>query len=72
MRDSNPAVAELFAGDDGLDEGGKAIAVGGERLLHTFQHLFVRQDERAAQGKGEQLAAEVVDELSLAILLNIS
>ena len=61
-------IEELRAGDDRLDQAAEAVAVGREPLAHGLDGRIVRGQQAAPQGVGQQLAAEVVDELVLALL----
>ena len=58
-----PLAQELWAGHDALDQRMKTI-VGRGQIRHDFlDGDLVGQDQRPAQGIGEQFAAEVFDEL---------
>ena len=46
-----------------LDQTAEAVAVGREPVAHRLDRRVVRRQQAASQGVGQQLAAEVVDEL---------
>ena len=56
---------ELPAGDDVLDQAAEPVAAGRQLLAHVREERLVRGQQAAAQGIGEQLAAQVVDEFIL-------
>ena len=56
---------ELSAGDDVLNEVAELVAAGREILAHLGEERLVRSQQTAAQGINQELAAQVIDELTL-------
>src|SRR4051794_15232587 len=56
-------VPELGAHDDRIDQAAESAAVGGQRLAHGVDRLVVRWDEAPPERVGQELPAEVLDEL---------
>ena len=67
----DPLVPELRAGDDRLDQAAEAAAVGRQPRSHGVDRRVVRRDQAPPEGVGQQLAAEVVDELLAALRLEV-
>src|SRR5215467_3384456 len=65
------SVDELRAGDNGFHQLAEAVAVGGEDGSHTFHCDFVGEHQRTAKSIGEQLAAEVIDKIILAVFADV-
>src|SRR5262245_25569809 len=63
--------AELRTRDDALDQAVETIAVALELHVHLLERWFVRKHEAATERVGEELAAEIVDEIVLAMLAHV-
>src|SRR3954470_7174722 len=59
---------KLRTSNDRVDQGLETIVVGGELAAEFFEGRLVGEDQAAAEGIGEQFAAEVVDEIVPAML----
>src|SRR5204862_5192924 len=59
------SVQELRAGDNDLYQGREAITARRQRGRHLFDDRFVGELQRAAKSVGEQLAAQIVQEVVL-------
>src|SRR5262249_41195500 len=59
---------ELRAGDNGFDQAAESVILCGETSLHRRECLPVRRDQTASERVGEQLSAQVVDEVLLPLV----
>src|SRR5215471_16420779 len=65
------SVDKLRAGDNGFHQLAEVVAIGGEDGSHAFHCDFVGEHQRTAKSIGEQFAAEVIDEIILAMLADV-
>src|SRR3954447_12166073 len=66
-----PFVQELGTGHDGFHQWTDTVAVSGGGVSHLQDGGLVRKHQRAAQRVREQLAADIVDELVLAVFADV-
>src|SRR5215475_8507181 len=64
-------VAELTAVDNGFDHWGEAVFMRRKRGPHLLHRWIVGEQQRATERVRQQLAAEIVDEVVLAIIANV-
>src|SRR5437868_4517730 len=64
-------VEELATGDDALDGRLEAVAAGREPAVHVLDQRLVGDQQAAPERVREQLAAEVVDEIGLAVIADV-
>src|ERR1700722_436114 len=62
------AVEELRAQDDGVDHAAELVAIRGQVGLHLVHQRFIRKLRRTVKGIGHQLAAQIADEVVLAVI----
>src|SRR5262245_5630752 len=65
-------VQELRSGNDRLDKGPETIAVGSEFFAEGRHGGLVRRNQASPQRIREELAAEIIDELVLALLVQVA
>src|SRR5262249_7029366 len=67
-----PFTPELGARHDRLDQAVESVALGRHAVAHRFDERLIRQDQTAAQRVHKQLTAEILEEVVLAAVGDVS
>ena len=67
-----PFVQKLRTRDDRFDQTAERVIVGRQPCPHLVERLLVRRQQAAPQGVGKQLPAQVIDEIVLPFVAQIS
>src|SRR5438552_835080 len=66
-----PLIQELGARNNRLHQAAERVLIRGQARLHNLERLPVRELQTAAQRVGQQLLAQVIDEIVLPFFLQV-